>query len=376
MNFKCAAAAAACVLAWSLTSQSHAEEPKPAPIDKTAPATTPDKAPVAVAKPDRYKLPENADSKTLVEFCKKLQTLQPASQEEANEMQAKVPTALKQACAKILELEKGDGTADGRFAKRFELIFKFQDAGGPGTPDGKKALEELIAFATDAKFTVEDIQLAHEIGGMLQSVDPKRATTFYAAATKTFATCKDPAATEILEDMAGSMRRMNLVGNTMELKGTTVQGKPFDITSLKGKVVLVDFWATWCGYCVKEIPNVKRNYAGYKNKGFEVVAVSADQDRPALDAFLAESKIEWINLHDKDGSNPALKMYGINGFPTTFLIGKDGNVVSLSARGKELDEALLKLLGEPEAPKELPKAAPEKADPLKDAIKEALKDVK
>jgi thiol-disulfide isomerase/thioredoxin len=140
--------------------------------------------------------------------------------------------------------------------------------------------------------------------------------------------------------------------------------------------VLVDFWATWCHWCVKEIPNVKRNYAGYHNKGFEVVAVSADEDRAALDEFLGKAKLPWINLHDKNGANPAIENYGITGFPTTFLVGKDGKVVSTSARGKELDEQLKNILGDPEPIPDLPKAEPEKPDPLKDAIKEALKEAK
>lgn len=359
MKFNCAAAAAACVLALSLSSISGAEDPK-----------TP---PAGDVKADKYKLPDDATAKSLVAFCKSLQQLEPKTKEEAEEMQAKVPVTIKKACAKILELEKGDSTPEGRYAKRFILIFQFQDAGDPSAPAARKSLDELIAFATDPKFTVEDVELARELGGLLEQIDEKRALEFYTTASKLYSTSKEPAILEATAAMAGTVRRLGLLGNEMVLKGTTVDGKPFDIASMKGKVVLVDFWATWCGYCVKEIPNVKKNYAGYHNKGFEVVAVSADQDRAALDDFLAQNKIAWVNLHDKDGRNAALEYYAIQGFPTTFLIGQDGKVVSLNARGEKLDEGLKKLLGEPEAVKELPKAPAETPAPLKDAIKEAIK---
>ena len=99
MKFNCAATAAACLLAWSFTSNSSAEEPKPAPV---TPPKAPLEEPKADPKADRYALPANATAAALVEFCKKLQGLEPKSKEEEAEMQAKIPGALKQACAEIL----------------------------------------------------------------------------------------------------------------------------------------------------------------------------------------------------------------------------------------------------------------------------------
>ncbi|HLX60724.1 MAG TPA: TlpA disulfide reductase family protein [Planctomycetota bacterium] len=343
------------------------------------PPKTPD-----APKDDQYKLPDNPTVKSLVAFCKKLEGKEPQSQAEADEMQTKVKPALKKACEQILALEKGNPTDDSRYANRFLLIFKLQEVmekGGENpTPEAKKELlaatDELKKFLSDPKFTLEDVALAVQLGDLISEVDEAKAVDYFKTFAKLYENNADPKVAEAGKRMAATSRRLGLVGNEMVLKGTTVEGKPFDISSLKGKVVLVDFWATWCHWCVKEIPNVKKNYLGYHNKGFEVVAVSADQDRAALDEFLGKSKIPWINLHDKDGENAALEYYGITGFPTTFLIGKDGKVVSLKARGPELDKQLKDILGEPDAIKDLPEAPAEKENPLNATIKEAIKEEK
>jgi thiol-disulfide isomerase/thioredoxin len=148
--------------------------------------------------------------------------------------------------------------------------------------------------------------------------------------------------------MAGTLRRMNLLGNEIEIKGKLVDGTDFDWKAYsKGKVILVDFWATWCGPCLAELPNVKKNYEKYHDKGFDVVGISLDTDRKKLESFLEEEGTKWAQLFEDDAGwkHPVAVHYGISGIPTVILVDQQGKVVSLNARGPELGKQLEKLLG-------------------------------
>jgi thiol-disulfide isomerase/thioredoxin len=162
-----------------------------------------------------------------------------------------------------------------------------------------------------------------------------------------FAKSNDQRIRQMGESFAGTLRRLSLPGQPMEIKGTLLDGTPFDQQRLAGKVVLVDFWATWCGPCVAEIPNMLKEYEKYHDKGFEVVGVSLDEDREALVEFVKEKKIPWPILHEKstgDGwQHPLATYYGITGIPQLILIGRDGNVITLNARGGQLGERLAEL---------------------------------
>jgi len=154
--------------------------------------------------------------------------------------------------------------------------------------------------------------------------------------------------------MQGSARRLNLVGNPIELTGTLIDGSELDWSKYRGKVVLIDFWATWCGPCLQELPNVQANYEKYHDRGFDVVGISLDDDRGALETFLEEREIPWATIYNDDPAtagwdNPLATYYGVMGIPAVWLVDKEGNVVSLMARGEALGEMLAEMLGEPAA---------------------------
>ena len=113
----------------------------------------------------------------------------------------------------------------------------------------------------------------------------------------------------------------------------------------KGKVVLVDFWASWCGPCRQEMPNVVKVYNQYKNKGLEIVGVSLDQNEEAWKKGIADLNMTWPQMSDlKYWQCEAASIYGVNAIPHTVLIGKDGTIIERNLRGDALYEKIAELL--------------------------------
>lgn len=124
------------------------------------------------------------------------------------------------------------------------------------------------------------------------------------------------------------------------------QGNPVSLTDFRGKVVLIDFWASWCGPCRRENPNVVRLYAKYKDQGFEVLGVSLDskQDR-WLDAIEKDGLI-WTHVSDLKGwSNEVAGMYSVTSIPHTVLLDAEGKILGRNLRGAALDEKLAEVFG-------------------------------
>src|SRR6476619_559483 len=126
---------------------------------------------------------------------------------------------------------------------------------------------------------------------------------------------------------------------------TDINGKPVSVANYKGKVVLVDFWATWCGPCVAELPNVLKAYQKYHDKGFEILGISLDQDKEKLTGFTKEKNMTWQQYFDGKGWQSKLgAKYGINSMPATFLLDKDGKIIGKDLRGEALEQALANTL--------------------------------
>jgi thiol-disulfide isomerase/thioredoxin len=125
-------------------------------------------------------------------------------------------------------------------------------------------------------------------------------------------------------------------------------GKPIALSSLRGKVVLIDFWASWCGPCRRENPNVVRMYRRLKPKGFEIYGVSLDQDRNAWMNAVARDSLTWIHVSDlRQWQNAAARLYKVSGIPYTVLLDRKGNIVAKGLRGPELEARIEELLAKP-----------------------------
>jgi len=118
-----------------------------------------------------------------------------------------------------------------------------------------------------------------------------------------------------------------------------IDGNLVSLDDYADKVVLIDFWATWCGPCLSELPNVLDVYEQYHDQGFEIVGVSLDSSVDSLRTFLEEHEITWRQICDEQSwSGPLVDRYRVNGIPTMILVGRDGLIVSLRARGSTLGD--------------------------------------
>jgi thiol-disulfide isomerase/thioredoxin len=161
----------------------------------------------------------------------------------------------------------------------------------------------------------------------------------------------EPIIGEYAEMYEGVLRRQELLGKPMPIWGADLSGKQMDPKALEGKVVLLDFWATWCGPCIAEFPHLKLLYQKYKDKGFEIVSFSVDSDQEKLQEYLVRNPLPWIMLSkestEQAGLPPLSRYYGAKSLPVVLLRDRLGKTVLLDARGEKLDDALERLLTMP-----------------------------
>jgi thiol-disulfide isomerase/thioredoxin len=313
---------------------------------------------------------------------------QPASREEMMKSMQAIATATVEAANRALsQLKDSDELFDEAATAKLQSLMMLSRLGDTAASSDLQAFAKSLiegpspALAVEAKrlllvqdaqelFTKRELEKAPAIikrAGELLTANPDDAATAglamqlasafeqmpggdalskqaYETFGPIFAKSKNDSIRQMAESFQGTLRRLSLPGNPMKITGTLLNGQPFEQSTLTGKIVLVDFWATWCGPCIAEIPNVLEQYEKYHSRGFEVVGISLDQERDALEKFVTDRKIPWpILFEPSEGSgwqHPLATYYGISGIPTVILIGRDGNVVSLNARGERLGELL------------------------------------
>jgi thiol-disulfide isomerase/thioredoxin len=329
--------------------------------DRTADAILKDLESVKMPKLDAAK---RSDSTYVSEFIKKRQE------------------AMDKRSALILELYK---TAPKHERIPTLMVERWRSVNfGPKADDIIKEIDEVLAQTSDPKFKLEaafakaqrklassrssaspDLSAVDEFL-KLAPKDPRGASLLYGASYgANDKEAKTAIENRIIKDFPDSMYAGMIKGTRHQQEAT---GKPFDleftdaingstvsIKGLKGKVVVIDFWATWCGPCVAEMPKMKELYKKYRDQGVEFIGVSLDQPKEQggldkLKAFVKEKEITWPQYYQGKGWESEFSMsLGINSIPCVFMVDADGKLYSTEARGK-LEEMIPDLLKKKNAP--------------------------
>jgi len=180
----------------------------------------------------------------------------------------------------------------------------------------------------------------------VQALEPDKYADVYTALDeglrKKYPTDKN---VKMFHEVVQSMKATTIGQEAPDIVLRSPEGKEVALSAYRGKIVLIDFWASWCGPCRKEMPNVVRAYSKYKDKGFEIFGVSLDQDQSRWIEAIQKDGITWPQVSDlKQWQSDVVKTYNIQGIPFTVLLDKEGKILAKNLRGEELDKKLAEVL--------------------------------
>jgi len=250
---------------------------------------------------------------------------------------------------KTLDALIADGGKLGSYAAYSLIDAEFaMENNAPGAnilANQKKWMADLDGFLT--KFSNSDevpAVLLHLANANEFSMEEKKAREQYGKLVDGYA------ATDAGKKAAGALRRLDLVGKSLAIKGTGLQNEPIDTAQFRGKPVLVVFWASWAGPVKADLPDLTKVYDKYHGRGLQIVGINLDNERSELDEFLKQNKQTWPQIFEGGGMDCRLAVdYGIISLPTMFLVDGEGKAVNVYVRSSDVEKQLEKLLPTKEA---------------------------
>ncbi|MDB5340485.1 MAG: Redoxin domain protein [Planctomycetaceae bacterium] len=245
--------------------------------------------------------------------------------------------------------------AFAKISKEQRLYANLQQFDKLNAKEQEDLLADSLDFIKSCDFDEQLLKRIYTIGSVFErSKTPGLSSRVYEQIAGLMSQSEQSEVSKLSKQFQRMAKRMRLVGQPFEMEGQLVSQKPIDWASYRGKIVLVYFWATSSVSSVTDLPNLKSLYQGYSSKGFDIIGVSKDTNKTALDNFLAKNQIAWSNLFnftdefaEEGAQQPVVEKYGIMATPYRILVGKDGKVIKLDPSNEELRETLKDLLGPP-----------------------------
>lgn len=219
-------------------------------------------------------------------------------------------------------------------------IQTYMQLNGLAQAEAKRYNERLASFAEENNSSIAALIA-------IQQLNPEE----YYSTLETVVAGLEPVMTghffyDGIAEQVKAMKSIAVGAKAPELAFENPKGEVISLSSLRGKYVLIDFWASWCKPCRMENPNVVRTYTQYKDKGFEILGVSLDKSKDAWVNAIAADGLTWPQMSDLGGwqSQPA-QIYGVRSIPATVLVDPDGIIIAKNLRGPSLEEKLKEVLG-------------------------------
>ncbi len=259
------------------------------------------------------------------------------------------PNASAEAIAMAKKLQQDKRPLLAREGKLITLSNRLREIPKMNRQQKENFIQQLLELFSGSPMTERDIQIAQVTAQIFeQAGDTDSAQTLLNKAARILERSDREERKQIANQFRGTARRYGLPGHPMKLRGRTLDGETIDLKNLKGKVVLVQFWASWCTYCLQEMPHLLKLYRLYHEDGFEVVGVNLDESAERARKIIKQAQLPWPQIFSTEEAASGMKnrnatFYGITSIPQCILIDRDGNVVTLQARGKILDQQLERL---------------------------------